>query len=195
MAAELKLNLEEVVLVRTGGIGYGGSMFGGKNDELILTNQALLLVKKNLFGKSKDILRFPLNDIRIVNGKVQAVMGKKDIATPTLDVYFKSGCESFLFAWKKDVQQWINYINAAVAGEPIPQKGELDDLFEDVEKMAAFMESFSGSVSESINKVKDVLGIKSQEKVAMKCLSCGASLVGVRGETIECPYCGTYVKF
>ena len=74
-------------------------------------------------------------------------------------------------------------------------KATLDDLMQDMEKFAVFAENVSGSVSHSIQKVKDALGIKSTEQLAKQCPSCGASVSGVRGEVAKCPYCGSFVKF
>jgi hypothetical protein len=188
-----KLNPDETVVLRCEGVGYGNTMFG-KNHELILTNQAILLQKMGLFGKPKDVLRFPLADIRVVNGQVQVMMGKKDFVTPSLDVYFESGMESFLITWEKDIRQWIKTITALVRGEPLPQQNEFEDLEEDMAKMAAFAENLSGSLSDSIFKVRDALGMKSHEQMAEQCPSCGASLTGLRGEVTQCPYCGSYIK-
>ena len=192
MSEELKLNPDEAVIMSAEEIGYGSGPFGGsKNNELILTNQALLLKVKGMFGKTKEVLRFPLSEIRIVNGRVQALAGKKDIVTPTLDVYFNSGMERFQFVWDKDVQNWIEHINSVITGAPIPQRGEFDDLFEDMAKFSAVADSFSGSV----NKVKSAFGIKSTEQIALRCPGCGASLSGTVGEVGKCPYCGSFVKF
>ena len=73
MEKELKLNPDESVVLRSEGIGYGKSVFG-KDNELVLTNQAIILLRKGPLGKTRDILRFPLEDIRVADGQVQAVM-------------------------------------------------------------------------------------------------------------------------
>ena len=194
MSEMLELLPDETVVMQIDNVGMSKSPFGMR-DELYLTNKALLLQKKNMFGKPKEVLRFPLDKIRVVNGEVQAKMGKKDIVTPTLDVYFEDGPQRFLFTWEDDVKEWIAAVSAVVRDEPIVQKGEFDGMMEDMAKMAAFAEGISGSIAGSVTKVKDALGIKSNEKVALKCPSCGASLAGIHGETDKCPYCGTYVKF
>jgi hypothetical protein len=187
---ELKLNPNESVVLRKEQVGYGNSMFG-KNSELILTNQAILLVRKGMFGKTKEILRFELNKIRIVNGQVQVLMGKKDIVTPCLDIYFESGTERFLFTWEQDVQECIDNITAIITGTPLVKRDENAEIIKDLEAFA----EMTDSVSESLYKVKKALGIKSHEKIVVRCPSCGASLSGMRGEVSECPYCGSPVKF
>ena len=133
--------------------------------------------------------------VAIIKNARSEKMGKKDIVTPTLDVYFEDGPQRFLFTWEKNVKEWIAAISAVVKGEPFEPKGEFDDMMQDMAKMAAFAERISDSVVGSVTRVKDALGIKSREKVALKCPSCGASLAGIRGETDKCPYCGTCVKF
>ena len=56
MAEEFKLGEDEAVVLRVGKVGYGGgpqnlSMFN--NNELILTTKNLILLKKNMFGKTE----------------------------------------------------------------------------------------------------------------------------------------------
>ncbi len=191
MSEELKLNPDESVIMSADQIGYGNGLFGGGKNELILTNQALLLKVKGMFGNTKEVLRFPLSEIRIVNGQVQALPGKKDIVTPTLDIYFNSGMERFLFIWERDVKNWIEHINSVITGAPVRERGEFDDMFEDMAKLSAVADTLSGSV----NKVKSALGIRSTEQIALRCPGCGASLSGTEGEVGKCPYCGSFVKF
>ena len=191
MSEELKLNPDESVIMSANQIGYGNGLFGGGKNELILTNQALLLKVKGMFGNTKEVLRFPLSEIRIVNGQVQALPGKKDIVTPTLDIYFNSGMERFLFIWERDVKNWIEHINSVITGAPVRERGEFDDMFEDMAKLSAVADTLSGSV----NKVKSALGIRSTEQIALRCPGCGASLSGTEGEVGKCPYCGSFVKF
>ena len=186
---ELTLNQDEAILLRKDEIGYGNSMFGN-NHELILTNQAIILIKKGMFGKTKEVLRFELNHIRIANGQVQVLMGKKDLVTPSLDVYFETGTERFLFTWEKDVQEWIDSITAVVTGAPLVKRDENSEMLKDLAELAGVADT----VSESISKIKEALGIKSHEQMVRKCPSCGASLSGTRGDVSVCPYCGSPVK-
>ena len=58
MEKKLVLNTDETIIRRSQEIGYGSSL-SRSNNELILTSQAVILMKKNLFGKVSDIIRFP----------------------------------------------------------------------------------------------------------------------------------------
>ncbi len=82
------LEENEEIIKKSADIGYGGKL-SRSNNELILTNRSIVLIKKSLLGKVSDIIRFPLSDIAIFNGKAQVALGQKDIVTPTLDIYFK----------------------------------------------------------------------------------------------------------
>ncbi len=179
----LNLNPDEAVVDRIGKVGYGGGILQG-NNQLILTNQNVILVKKGLLGDVQGVVKFPLSDLRVVNDEAQARLGKPDNMTYTLDLYFNSGVESFRFEWESDVKKWISEISEVVTGKKV----ESDDFAWVGETLA-----MAESVTNTINGLKSSLGIKSTEKVSMRCPSCGASLTGIKGETIQCPYCGSSV--
>ena len=65
MADELHLNTDETVVDRIGKVGYGG--FLSFNNDLVLTNQNVILVKKGLFGDVQDVVKFPLSSLRVVS--------------------------------------------------------------------------------------------------------------------------------
>ena len=57
MADELNLSADETVVDRISKIGYGG--FWSGNNELVLTNKNLILVKKGLFGDTEEVVKCP----------------------------------------------------------------------------------------------------------------------------------------
>lgn len=190
MAEEFKLGPEEEVVLRVGKIGYGSggpfsSMFN--NGELILTTKNLILLRKNLFGKTEETKYFPLADIKMVDGKPQVRKSNPAHMVYTLDVYFNSGLESFQFEWESDIDDWVANIVSVVTGTPIQKKSDLEML----QEAAALAES----MTEPIEKIQGLFGIKSNRPVSCKCPSCGATLSGIKGETTKCPYCGTFYTF
>ena len=162
MADELHLNTDETVVDRIGKVGYGG--FLSFNNDLVLTNQNIILVKN-------------------VNGEVQAKKGHPDNMTYTLDLYFDKGMESFRFEWESDVQKWIDKITEVITGVKVER-----DEFAWVGETLAMAES----VTNTIEGLKHSLGIRSTEQVSVKCPSCGATLTGIKGDTVKCPYCGSF---
>ena len=192
MDGAIPFEADEAVIKQADEVGYGAigglaGMFSSAKNTLILTNKNLILVKKNLFGKVTDTLRFPLSAIRVADGKVQALLGRPDNVTHSLDVYFTSGMERFSMTWEDDIKEWIACITEAVTGQKVAREDPDAWLYE----TAAMAESLAGS----IKKVKGALGIRSDEKVSSRCPGCGASLTGADGETVQCPYCGTYYTF
>ncbi len=190
MNEEFTLQPEETVLKRCDEVGIGkGGIMSTKADTLILTNQCLILIVRSMFHKVKDVQRFPLSDIVISNGQPQVKMGKLDIVTSTLDVYFKSGEMRFRFEWEDEIKAWVAAITSAITGVPVsaPQ----DDMTEFVGEISAVADS----VSSAVGKLRKTFGIKSTEMVSGHCSGCGASLSGHEGETVQCPYCGTYHTF
>ena len=190
MAEEFKLGEDEAVVLRVGKVGYGGgpqilSMFN--NNELILTTKNLILLKKNMFGKTEGTKYFPLADIKMVDGKPQVRTSNPAHMVHALDIYFTSGMESFEFEWENEIDDWVANIVSVVTGVPVQKKSDLEGLQEAI--------AFAESVAEPIEKIQGLFGIKSDRPVSCKCPSCGAALNGIKGETIKCPYCGTFYTF
>ena len=181
MGDELNLNADEQVVDRMSKVGYGG--FWSFNNELILTNQNVILVKKGFLGDTQEVVKFPLSSIRVANGQVQAKIGHPDNVTHTLDLYLDKGMESFRFEWESDVQKWIDKITELITGVKVER-----DEFAWVGETLAMAES----VTNTIEGLKHSLGIRSTEQVSVKCPSCGATLTGIKGDTVKCPYCGSF---
>lgn len=188
VTAEMNLLPDETVIKRAEKVGYG-TPISTKTNDLILTNKALILVKKNLFGKTKEAVRFPLSDIRVAGNAVQVKLNKPDVGESALDVYFSYGIESFKLVWDTEVEDWIADITETITGVPVPRKTGFENMG-DFSELLNMAESMVGTMEH----VRHAFGIKSTERAACKCPSCGASLEGIEGETVECPYCGTHTK-
>ena len=81
------------------------------------------------------------------------------------------------------MKEWANEINTLLTGQPPIYK-----LNTWVEEMAGMAAAFSGAAKD----VRKAFGIRSEESASAPCPSCGASLTGTEGETVRCPYCGSY---
>ena len=178
------LQPNEVVILKDENVKHGGSSY---TDELILTNLNLLVVKKGMFGRSKGVLTFPLDQIKVYDGQAQAVIGKAVNGTAALEVYFLNGQERFGFqsGGKKKVTEWIVRINEIVTGEKAsrPQAG----------MAIPGAELVAGVLKDTLGVFTAKLGSKSNApvKVAGRCAACGAPLEGFQGQTVTCQYCGS----
>lgn len=161
-----------------------GGFFSAYTDELVLTNMNLFLAKKGMFGNSKNLLTFPLSQVKVYNDEAQAVVGKATNGTDLLEVYFLNGQEKFSFqsGGKKKVRAWIEKINEVVAGKPV----------EDAGRAIPGSEFVAGALKDTINVFKGKFGAATAPaNVAAKCAGCGASISGTQGATVSCEYCGT----
>ncbi|GGA90384.1 hypothetical protein [Ornithinibacillus halotolerans] len=126
---------------------------------------------------------FPVDQIKVFNGKAQAILGERSSGYPQLEVYFTNGQEFFGFESKRVVRNWIKAIDQVVLGQD-PVIDRLDNL------TIPGTEFITSTIKDTINTVKDVLG-KTPIKVSQKCESCGAPISGLEGQVISCQYCDT----
>lgn len=185
ISKEFHLLEGETVIKRAEKVNYGKPL-STPNHDLILTNRALILTKKSILGKVKEVIRFPLSDVVISGGDPQVKLSKPDNVTAALDVYLSDGIEQFKFTFDQEVEDWIADITEVITGRKVERKTG----FEDISDMMAFADNVAGAV----NHVKSAFGIKPTEQGAIKCSGCGSSLSGTVGEVLKCPYCGTFNK-
>ena len=88
--AKYNLQPNEVVVLTESNVAHGGLM-ARYTDELMLTNLNLVLIKKGVLGNGKGVLTFPLSQIKVWEGRAQAIAGKARNGTPVLDVFFVEG--------------------------------------------------------------------------------------------------------
>lgn len=196
---EVKLNLapNESILLKETHVAHGGAR-SINTDELILTNLNIICISKGIFGNTKDIFYYPLNQLKQYNGKPQAILGKLSNGIDALELYFVNGVETFKFQTenKKTINKWISTI-----AEIFGCHNNLDISSENEDKVD------SDGIVDTLKEVADgfctTLGLKFKKKtqdnniayesaiINKKCISCSAPLVGKRGEVIHCKYCDT----
>lgn len=187
---EYDLQPGESFVCREGGVQHGDGFLANYTDDLILTSQNLVLIKKGAFGNRKGVLVFPLNQIKVYQGHAQAVVGKLRGGGSSLDVYLQNGTEQFAFGNKNKAVFWSQKIDEVITGT--------------VAKMSSAnpsgAEKLTGAVKDTVGAVKDVFGLRSKAEVAAAaaaapvagtCVSCGAPVSGIRGQAVTCSYCDT----
>ena len=165
---------------------YDGVYHNGNHSEIVLTNQNLICVETNvklLKKNTYNVLKFPVNQIKIVNGQVQASVIKEDDDW-TLQVLLKNGTEKFQFfgefyerTKKKQIaNQWVEQISILLTGKS-------------AEKIVDT--SLVGGVKNVLGSIGINVKTKTPENITTKCIGCRASLAGQKGQTIRCKYCDT----
>lgn len=190
--AKFNLMPNESIILKSEGVMYGGLM-AAYTDELILTNQNIILVKKGIIGNVKNVKKFPVNQIKMYNGEPQAIVRKNQNGLNGLEIYFLNGHESFGFrsSNKKEVVQWVNAICKLLTG----QESTTVPAGVVIPGTEYLVETIKGTV----DTFKNAFGVKSKatgksvssEKLTKKCISCSAPLSGKKGQTMHCKYCDT----
>lgn len=186
MAAKYDLQPNEVVLLREQNVMHAGS-WPAYTNELILTNLNLVLLKKGAFGTSKGALTFPIDQIKVHNNQVQAVIGKAANGMPLLQVYFLNGQEGFGFhaGGKKKVNLWASTISQAVTGTQAPARPSADTALPGAERVAGVLKGTLDVFKSKLGSTPTAAPIE----VAGKCRSCGAPIIGLQGRAVTCGYC------
>ena len=161
-------------------------------DELILTNLNVILISKGVFGNTKNIQRYPINQIKVFNEQVQAKLGKQRSGLPQLEIYFINGQELFGFENKKEVINWIKNISKLLTGKSVdidlgPHKTIPGTEFV-AEALKGTLDTFKSTFGIQLKKTSKVVG---SEKITKNCISCMAPISGYKGQTISCKYCDT----
>ena len=196
MAEMFSLQPNESVIDECDEVRYGGIASLGRG-RLILTNLNIIYVSTNMLGKTNNVLKFPLSQLKNYKGEPQAIMGKQINGSPQLELYFVNGQQanfSFMLGKtgleKKKICTWINEICELVTGH--------ESSSVSLSKLSAIpgTEFVAATLKGTVDTFKDKFGGKSNEQIVhenitKKCISCSAPLNGIKGQTIHCRYCDT----
>jgi hypothetical protein len=192
--ADFHLQSNEAVLLKAERVMQGAVRFGASyTDDLLLTNVHLIWVNKGTFGGVKKVEYFPIGHIKVFNDEAQALLANSKNGRPSLEIYFQAGQESFQFfaqtnaGAKKEVLKWIAAINGAVTGEPspvpLPSNTGLPGSGALAKSLGATFSHFKDAFASGES------GQVSPQRVATKCLACGAQMSGISGTVAKCSYC------
>ncbi|WP_458413057.1 PH domain-containing protein [Schinkia sp. CFF1] len=185
---------ESILIQSTGVLCEGGGLMTAYTDELILTNMNIIHVSKGMFGNTKRVQKYPLNQVKIINGEAQAIMGKSTNGIPNLQIYFKNGQVSFKFqnSGKKEIVKYINEISKVLIGKESSRNSVANQF------AIPGAEIVTETLKDTIDVFKGTFGIKSKIKAAdepvkatKKCIGCMSPLSGTKGQSIRCRYCYT----
>ena len=189
---------EGVVLQETGICYEPNKLSTAYTDELILTNLTLIHVRKGIFMGTKGVRYIPLNQVKVIGGKCQALVGKAQNGHAILQIYTQQGTEEFAFQTKakKKAGIWANEISRLVTGRDSENALESQDAPE-----YDFEDTVIGQLKDAFGEVGAAFGIgfgksgqqqkSSVERVSTKCSGCHAPITGVKGKAAVCKYCDT----
>lgn len=178
---EINLEANEGIILKSTEVLHGGVM-ASYSDELILTNLNIIYVARGMFGKIKNIEKYPIKEVKVFEDKAQCFLGKQVNGAPSLEIYFYNKQESFGFRKKTEVMKWVKSINEVLCENT------------DVSAMGQFAlpgtEFLAETIKDTISSFKGIL--EKKEKVSTNCISCGAAISGYKGKQVQCSYCNTH---
>lgn len=177
--------------------------------ELILTNLALLVVHKGVLGGTKEVIRWPLSEIKVINGVPQVIAGKSASGQRQLHIYFSHGMEAFTLGIS-DEDEEISLKNIFTPASNKEMRN-VDEWREAISR-AVYVGCQSASMVGASAAPQNVLGaaagspsshpVPQQVAVAAgakeipayvtsRCIGCMAPISGIRGQKTICRYCDT----
>ena len=160
--------------------------------ELLLTTEALVFSKKNLFGKISDCEVFPLRTIQMYNGKPQVKL-TSSFGMKNLEIYISDGQvlkfgigEGFS---KGVILKWINAIYEVLTGHEYTEYDKSAYAIPGMQTIA----NYAGGTIYAFKKSLGY-GVKQPEMVVKYCQNCGAQIKGRAGELGKCEFCGSSQK-
>ena len=139
------------------------------------------MLQKGAFGKIKRMEKFPLNQIKVINGQVQARYDDDSLQVSFFNrqISFDFGSHS-----KRTINRFIDGIICSINGVP----------FDNTKASSAIpgSEQIATTLKDTLGTFKDAFKGKSKnENITIKCIGCHAPLSGKKGEKIKCSYCDT----
>lgn len=190
-------NLEpgEFVIMQESSPKLGGSAkdSGERLDEVVLTNQCLILVdtvSRGIFSRERMLKRCPLSKV-LSEGDVPQVFVAKVRDTYQLQIAFADETVSLEFAnySKRIAERWADAVRKAVAGNVGGIVTE-DALPPEVAELVDGAKGFVGALFGG-KPAKSDDSPKLPPRVTAKCRGCHAPISGRAGETVTCAYCDT----
>lgn len=192
-----KINLlpHETIILRDSVVQHDrGGLIDLYSDELVLTNVALVVIHKSIMDDIKDIERFSLDQVKVVNGVPQALLGASSSGEQQLHVHFSHGVEAFTLGRadndpgglldvllisprdkeKRNIAAWQSAISQAVLA--LPQKVPPAHIPQTLSPKETSPQKASSPSPLAVTK---------------KCMGCRAPLPIVQGQKVTCKYCDT----
>lgn len=177
-----ELGIDEAVILQDSNVSASGSKV-----TLILTNQNIIQVNKGFFGGDKDAWKYPLLDLKELNGKPNVRIGKSRNGSTQLELYFQGYERAYSFQGMLAERKWAGAIEKAYKAAVAEMKK--------AEKTRKTVGEVFAPLKGTIENAKSVFSFRTKEPkiIVMKCPKCGAELVGEKGEQVRCSYCEAIV--
>lgn len=187
----------ELVIMQEQPVKLGDGANGEDLDELVLTNQNLILVasaSQGLFKRTRMLKRCPLAKVRRQEDVPQA-LATKHRDTYCLQVAFSDESIVLYFPTnpRRLAEKWAAAVSRAADGDlkGIAGIGADAALPPEITNVVDGARDLMGSLFGSGRKPRGADTTNRPASVTKRCMGCHAPLSGRTGSTVTCPYCDT----
>lgn len=183
----ININLEfnETVIVKCEDIHFDTTSKSKGRADVLLTNMRVVVISKGIFGKVKETLFFPMEDIKRYNGKPQVKYSEKDgqalidLYTTRMQIELKFDSDK-----KKEAKSFVYEMNKLLCS---------DEDFEEWKKENKLLamttpEEVVKTIVGTIGSIKD--SIIPPVPGSSVCNKCGGLIQGYVGKPGKCTFCG-----
>lgn len=185
----------ELVILQERSVKLGEGPGGENLDELVLTNQTLILVAsapQSLFRRTRMLKRCPLSTILRRNDMPQAIVVKYR-NNYCLQVAFEDENVSLFFPSnpRRQADRWANALAKAADGDISGIDSSAENLPPEITDVVDGAKDLVGAFFGGARKSQDGRQASRPASVTTKCVGCHAPVTGRAGTTVTCPYCDT----
>lgn len=179
------LEFDEVVIVEIENVKWEEGPSFQKKGSIVLTNKHIIWCRKGFFGGIKELEKTSVNEVKLYENRVQA-KAEKVVNTNAiqLKIYYVDHDVTYRTTEKKKAKDFVKELNKVVTGED----PTVQDIF--TSQILPNAEVVAESLKETFNVFVNAFGTQ----VTGSCSSCGASISGIKGQTVNCPYCNGSTK-
>lgn len=179
------LEFDEVVIVEIEKVKWEEGPSFKKKGTIVLTNKNIIWCRKGFFGGIKELNKTGVNEVKLYENRVQAKTEKMANANVIqLKIYYLDHDVTYRTTEKKKAKDFVRELNKVVTGED----PTVQDIF--TSQILPNAEVVAESLKETFNVFVNAFGTQ----VTGNCTSCGASISGIKGQTVNCPYCSGSTK-
>lgn len=154
---------------------------------LMLTNQNIILIRKNSFGIVKGFEVYPLSTLKMLGSVPQMFINTSFLSNSILDIYFTGSSISLTFTTKTEAVKWFNLISKIIKEDNVDES-----LIEAIPESG--VDIIVKSIRNTLEVFKDKDPLPVIKSVASKCQFCGAPITGLQDKVVTCRYCDSEQK-
>ncbi|MGN0438256.1 MAG: hypothetical protein ACI4F4_06990 [Lachnospiraceae bacterium] len=179
------LDFDEVVITEIKNMKWEEGPGFKKKGNVVLTNKNIIWCRKGFFGGLKEPEKTGLDKVKLYENRVQAKVDKiENSGAFQLKIYYTDHDVTYRTNEKKKAKEFVRELNKLITGED----PTMQDIF--ASQILPNAEVVAESLKETLNVFVNAFGTQ----VTGACSSCGASISGVKGQTVSCPYCNGSTK-